>query len=364
MIKFKHGNNQDVYTDTDNRFIEWFNRETGKYVRTGILDKYGNDTNADAFIRSFPNLLDVGIMGSCAHGKSGLCVKAGVQCYQNGLGVSVPDMDYLDYQSIIQQCRGKVMQIALGGRGDPNKHKFFGDILKLTYNNGIIPNYTTSGLGLTDSEVELTKEFCGAVAVSWYRSDYTLQAIEKFVKSGVTTNIHYVLSTSSIDEAIERLQNNSFPKGVNAVIFLLHKPVGLGSKGEVLKFDNPKLKTFFNLVDHWHGSHKIGFDSCSIPGILNFTDNISLQSLDTCEGGRFSAYVTSDMIMTPCSFDQDLKYGIDLKKHTIEDAWNSEQFNMFRNKLNSSCIDCKLRLQCMGGCPLKPEIVLCEDKEK
>jgi radical SAM protein with 4Fe4S-binding SPASM domain len=364
MIKHFSGNITDVYFDVDNHFIEWFDKITGKYIRTGVYEN-GKDTGIDPFKRSMANLLDVGIMGSCQHGKSGLCIKAGVECYQNGLGVSMPDMSYKDYQNIIEQVKGKVMQIALGGRGDPNKHKFFGDILKLTYGNGIIPNYTTSGLGLTDGEIEATKRFCGAVAVSWYRSDYTLNAIERFVKAGVTTNIHYVLSNSSIQEAIERLRGDTFtfPSGVNAVIFLIHKPVGLGSQREVLKADNPLVKEFFKLVDSWDGSFKIGFESCSIPGILNFTSSIDLESLDTCEGARFSAYITSDMIMTPCSFDnQKLKYGVSLRDYSIQDAWDSEPFNQFRNKLSGSCPDCPIRSSCMGGCPLTPEIVLC-DKE-
>lgn len=364
MIRYFSGDITDTYFDVDNHFVEWFDRTTGKYIRTGIHEK-GKDTGIDPFKRSYPNLLDVGIMGSCVHGRSGLCVKAGVQCYQNGLGVSDPDMSYEDYQGIIEQVKGKVMQIAIGGRGDPNKHKFFGDILKLTYNNGIIPNYTTSGLGLTDGEVEVTKEFCGAVAVSWYRSDYTIKAIEKFIKAGVTTNIHYVLSNSSIQEAIERLRNNSFPKGVNAVIFLMHKPVGLGSQSEVLKADNPLVKEFFEIVDSWDGEFKIGFDSCSITGILNFTSNIDLDSLDTCEGARFSAYITSDMIMTPCSFDnQDLKYGVSLRDYSIQEAWNSKKFNQFRDKLTGRCTNCSIRNSCMGGCPLKPEIVLCEKENR
>jgi len=364
MIKFNSGKEQDIYTDTDNRFVEWFNRETGKYVRTGIIDAQNNDTNDDPFMRSFPNLLDVGIMGSCAHGKSGLCLAAGVECYQNGLGISMPDMSFEDYQSIIKQCRGKVMQIALGGRGDPNKHKFFGDILKLTYNNGIIPNYTTSGLGLTAIEIELTKKYCGAVAVSWYRSKYTLSAIEQFVNASCITNIHYVLGNNSIDEAIERLQTNGFPQGINAVIFLTHKPVGLGQSKNVLKANDAKVKRFFEIVDNWNGSFKIGFDSCAIPGIINYTHNIDWQSLDTCEGARFSAYITSDMIMTPCSFDQDLRYGVNLHENSIQAAWNSSQFQTFRDKLTYGCNGCSLHSVCKSGCPLKPEIVLCDRSEK
>jgi len=36
--------------------------------RSGILDKDGRDTGIDPFMASFPHLLDVGIMGHCAHG--------------------------------------------------------------------------------------------------------------------------------------------------------------------------------------------------------------------------------------------------------------------------------------------------------
>lgn len=115
---------------------------------------------------SYPELIDVGIMGSCTHGINGLCRKAGVECYQNGLGVRKPNMTLEDFTSIAEQSKGKVNQIALGGRGDPNKHEKFKQICKVCRENNIVPNYTTSGLGLTQQEVEWTKYFCGAVAVS------------------------------------------------------------------------------------------------------------------------------------------------------------------------------------------------------
>ena len=34
---------------------------------------------------------------------------------------------------------------------------------------------------------------CGAVAVSWHRSEYTLNAIKCLIKHQVKTNIHYML---------------------------------------------------------------------------------------------------------------------------------------------------------------------------
>ncbi len=41
---------------------------------------------------SFPELLDIGIMGHCIHGRQGLCMKAGVECYQNGLHANHANM--------------------------------------------------------------------------------------------------------------------------------------------------------------------------------------------------------------------------------------------------------------------------------
>lgn len=73
-------------------FVSAFDTETGAYVRTGILDESGRDTGVDPFMASFPHLIDVGVMGHCIHGKTGLCLKAGIGCYQSGPLVDEPNM--------------------------------------------------------------------------------------------------------------------------------------------------------------------------------------------------------------------------------------------------------------------------------
>ena len=72
---------------------------------------------------------------------------------------------------------------------------------------------------MTKELAQLCKEYCGAVAVSWYGGDYTVNAIELLIKAGVKTNIHYVLHNESIKEAMYRMKEGKFPKGINAVIF-------------------------------------------------------------------------------------------------------------------------------------------------
>lgn len=369
----------------DKNFISCFNQETGFYFRTGILED-GKDTGVDPFMASFPELLDVGIMGHCIHGKTGLCQKAGIGCYQDGLHSNNPNMSLEDFKKIAEQCKGKTFQFALGGCGDPDQHEHFEEILKVCKENGIVPNFTTSGFGMTKALAKLCKQYCGAVAVSWYRSPYTLKAINLLLTEKVKTNIHYVLSKSTFTEALQHLQSDvinsdlakstskddstqsysrnslQFPKGINAVIFLLHKPVGLGTKEDMITRDNKDFLNFLDLVNEREFPYKIGFDSCTVPALINL-DKVDPNCLDTCEGGRWSAYITPDMKLLPCSFDnQEQKWAVDLAQYSIAEAWESSTFNDFRNHFSHSCPDCKHRTSCMGGCPIVPEIVLCDKK--
>lgn len=361
-----------IIEDKKQHFKYGFDTETGAYIRTGILDENGKDTGVDPFMGSFPHLIDVGVMGHCIHGKTGLCVKAGIGCYQSGLLVEEPNMSLENFRWICEQCEKKCNQLALGGRGDPDQHEQFEELLKISREHNLVPNFTTSGYGMTPKLAAICKQYCGAVAVSWYRSEYTLRAIQMLLDAGVKTNIHYVLGKNSIDEAIERLKNNDFPPGINAVIFLLHKPAGQGTKENVLDFSDPRVAAFFAQVDERH-PFKVGMDSCNVPGAIQFCRYVLPESLDTCEGGRYSCYIGADMVMVPCSFDQQRRYQVVLKENggngavinTIQQAWDSEIFDAFRNRMHGACPNCEKRDYCLGGCPLMPEIVFCgSDKRK
>lgn len=344
-------------------FKSYFDKKNGLYIRSGIYVD-DNESNENPFRATFPHLIDVGIMGHCSHGLSGRCEAAGIGCYQNGRDKVLPNMTLDNFKRIAEQCKGLVDQFALGGRGDPDEHQNFEEILKVCRDNDIVPNYTTSGYNFTENKAKISKEYCGSVAVSWYRSSYTLKAIELLEVAGVRTNIHYVLGNNSIDEAINRIENHTFPR-VNAIIFLLHKPQGLGSSDNVLNPNDPRLIKFFELLTK-ETYYRFGVDSCTVPGMLNFSQKYDINSLDTCEAGRFSAYISADMKMVPCSFDTTGIYEIDLSYRSIQEAFDSKAFDSFRIKLLNSCVNCVSRVECLGGCSLMPEIVLCKrvTKEK
>jgi MoaA/NifB/PqqE/SkfB family radical SAM enzyme len=341
-------------------FKSSFNMKTGFYYRSGII-KDGKDTGKDPFMGSVPHLLDIGIMGHCQ--ARGVCKQGGIDCYQSGFIKDEPNMSIDLFTKIINQCRGMVYEIALGGRGDPNKHENFKEFMKLCRDNFIAPNYTTSGIGLTDEEVQITKEYAGAVAVSWQRQDHTINALNRFIEAGVTTNIHYVLSNKTIDELISIIKENKVPKGLNALIILNYKNIGQGDVSNVITGKESNLNELFELLDK-PLPFKIGFDSCSCQFIGNYMKNVVSQSVSSCDSGCFSAYISPSGVFCPCSFDQVQLYGVNLNEVSIEDAWDSLQLELFRKKQqygleSGKCQKCKHHIDICKPCVLVPDINIC-----
>ena len=185
----------------------------------------------------------------------------------------------------------------------------------------------------------------------------------KYCDNIYNSGLHpYVLSNATVAEAVERLERDDFPTGINAVIFLLHKPVGQGTREQVIDCSNEAFWRRVTLVDGRDHPFEIGFDSCTVPALVGKARSIDPRSLDTCEGARWSAYITPDLKMLPCSFDnQDLRWAVDLHGSSIAAAWEGPVFEGFRSRLRTACPACVVRDCCMGGCPICPEIVLCHD---
>lgn len=354
------------YKDKKYSFIELFNEENGFLLRSNIFAD-GVESDMPANRRAFPELIDIGIMGHCHAVKSGICRSAGVDCYQNALSRHRPNMLLNDYKKMLYQCKGKTFQVALGGAGDPNKHENFQEILEFTRMLNIVPNLTTSGYNLKDDEVKLIKKYCGAVAVSFYSrldqsmeetNQHTLSATNTLVGAGCKVNVHYVLSNDSLDDAITRIQNGLFPKGINAVVFLLYKPVGNGKKEKVIDCSNKKYIEFIKNIHSVNTKFNIGFDTCQSSGLLYHSKGVSVETIDSCEAARFSMYIDSDLKGFPCSFGYNQKdYHIDLKETSIKDAWNSDQFEQFRIKQHTMCKSCDTD-GCVG-CALDIGLNLC-----
>lgn len=323
-----------------------FDPATGFYLRR----EHGE---SEPFWGPLPELLDVSITNKCTKG----CP----YCYQN----SRPDGDHMpleDYRKIMEQGKKHVIQIALGG-GEPTEHPDFIELLRMTreeYN--VVPNYTTNGgTTLTDEVIEASKKYCGAVAVSWHKGPEKLEALQRFIDAGVITNVHFIVGADTIDEAIELLEKKALPKGLNAIIFLLYKPVGRAAHGSQLLLHDERVDRFLELAQETY-EFQVGFDACFASALAAHTD-VSQNCYDTCDGGRFSCYIDVDLNVSPCSFDKRRHYG-SLRENTLKEIWMGPTFAEYRERYRRACPECTQRKSCMGGCTLHPEIVLCERTER
>ncbi len=328
IIKYRPKNVKLVETD---EYAIVFNPKTGEEILTGI------NGHKDPFTLEYPSMLDIGIMGHCDNACS--------FCYQGNKWEE--NMSLEGFKLIVDQSKDYTNQIALGGRGDPNQHEHFADILEYATQNNIIPNYTTSGINLTDDQITASARFCGAVAVSMYEHDYTWKALRKLMEAGVKTNIHYVLTKNNIVDACKIIQGDDIWEGnvdldkLNAVVFLLFKPAGSGKDLDWSPTKN-QLRIFAELIKKPDTKFKIGMDSCLINKVAQARDLTKLEEMyaDTCEGGRMSCYITPDERLLPCSFGDHDKYGTDISKGNIQEVWKkAKPFNDFRYILirNQAC---------------------------
>lgn len=285
-------------------FRSTFDTVTGFAVRGELAD------GTDPIYASTPELVDCKITEVCDNGCS--------YCYMDS-SLDGHHCYLADYGMLLSQwAKMGVQQVALGG-GEPTMHPLFESIVKLTRAAGIVPNYSTNGRHLPDSILDVSRDFCGAVAVSWHDPPNAL-AVTRLIDHGVKTNIHFILSGQTVDDALILMRRlaDGFLGGLNALIFLRLKPVGRAS-GQDVNFTSPGLEVFFRDTECSH-PYKIGFDACLIPLVMEHT-SFDPMYFDYCDGGRFSCYIDAvRMEMKKCSFD--LQPGYPLATMSVQDAWD------------------------------------------
>jgi MoaA/NifB/PqqE/SkfB family radical SAM enzyme len=328
-IRYKPEKVKLVETD---EYIILFNPKTGEEILTGI------NGHADPFVLDYPSMLDIGIMGHCDNACS--------FCYQGSKYEE--NMSLAGFKQIIDQSKDYVNQVALGGRGDPNQHEWFEEIIKYCVDNNIIPNYTTSGINLHSEQIEASSVYCGAVAVSMYYKDHTWSALERLMDVDVKTNIHFVVTKNNIVEVCKLIQGVDIWEGkvdldkLNAIVFLLFKPAGSGKFLDWAPTIN-QLRIFANVIKEPDTKFKVGMDSCLINKVAQARELTKIEEMytDTCEGARMSCYITPDERLVPCSFGDHDKYGIDISKGNLKEVWwEGQPFKDFRHILMGSKACC------------------------
>jgi MoaA/NifB/PqqE/SkfB family radical SAM enzyme len=345
----------------DYNFI--FDKTNGKFAR------WGKTAEDDPISAPAPEILDLEI-------SSGGCTGACPWCYKSNPKKLVHNLTLDEFKIIFHKMPPILTQIAFGIT-DINTNPDFFDMMEYAKEHGVIPNYTTHGIGVDDGTALATSVLCGAVAVSVYAhtKQYAYDAIQKFVKAGMKqVNIHYMLSQETLNDAFNVVQDIVYDerlKGLNAIVFLQYKDKGRG-KGE-----------FHSIQDAWDYKRLIGFcemrkigygfDSCSAPLYFKAVEhkanyNSLVEFAEPCESTLFSSYINCYGEFFPCSFTENSKgWETGLNVLTCEnfakDIWNNERVVAFRNSLISSsskCINCKSQKICRS-CPIY-DVSACKDE--
>ena len=343
MLRAMDGKTRIIYHQ-EQSYYTLFNPRNGLFAR---IEDMGADEpmwSADG-----PELLDISITNFCERQCS--------FCYRGSSPRGI-HMTIQDYKGVLRQpVEAGVLQIAFGG-GNPNQHPQFIEFLRLTREAGIVPSYTSNGEGLTDDILRATMRYCGAMAISAYSPyDILENRVMRISDFGIKLNLHVILTDNTIGQATKWLVNQTdLLKNINAIIFLNYKPIRSGSNCG--KPSESEFAQFFGAIK---GSGiRIGFDSCSISGILRWLD-IPHEFVESCEAAKFSAFISEDLRMYPCSFMVNTdRYG-DLRQNSLLEIWrNNRYFQAMRNTLlRSECTSCPHFPECQGGCTFLPQINLC-----
>jgi len=124
-------------------------------------------------------------------------------CYQNSLQTLPHPTNIIEkFLSFFEPMtkNQKPFQIAFGG-GEPTTHPDFIDLIKVCFEMGIIPNYTTNGMWVNFPNKErfeiimATTHLCGGVAVSTHPhlKEYWKEAVRCYLKENIFTNLHIII---------------------------------------------------------------------------------------------------------------------------------------------------------------------------
>jgi hypothetical protein len=293
-----------------------------------------------------PEILDIEIStGNC----SGACP----WCYKSNTKGQGVNMSLETFKIILAKMPKTLTQVALG-LTDVNANPDLVPILRHCRAQGIIPNFTLTGYGLTEELAQECVGLVGAVAVSAYPHTRELcyDTIATFTRLGLEqTNMHLLYHADNIPfiyEVLDDVQYDPRLTDLNAVVLLGLKPKGRAYLAW------PMLNEDFDLLISWCFDHelRIGFDSCSAAKFQSWVNRSDLsdsrksellQSCEPCESALFSWYIDVHGRAWPCSFMEDEYFeAIDMLEveDFLDDAWFAPQTEEFRERLLSNCRKC------------------------
>lgn len=269
-------------------------------------------------------------------------------CYKNNKNIPATNMTLDTFKQILSKMPKTLTQIAFGITGVQTNPDFI-PMMKYCREQGVVPNFTLSGIDLTDELAYEIALHVGGLAVSAYQSDKSVcyNTVEKFANLGVKqTNIHIMVSKETLDfvyEVLSDIKTEKKLKGLNAIVFLAVKPKGRAANN----YHPISVEDYTKLTQYCMDNNiQFGFDSCSAIKFGKCLDKVNTKHkkqimgfVEPCESfGMFSAYINVEGKYFPCSFCEkshpDFMDGIDILNCSdfLKDVWYSKLINDWRKK--------------------------------
>ncbi len=330
-IQIDETDEMKVCTSPEYNYI--FNKRNGNFIR------WGKTRDDDPVMAPAFEILDWEISTVC-HGPyiKGKERTPCAHCYKaNGPRGIVMSLQTFKYRfDLIKKINPLLTQIALGiGSIDAIPDLF--PMMQYCRDNGIIPNITVNG-DLTLYDIKRFGNLAGAVSISNYDTPTTIEIIDICAPYIKQLNVHQVLAKETLEECYNLIDHID-PSKIHALVLLWIKPKGRASEG----YNFVTYKELHALIKYALSKGiTLGFDSCSAPYIWNFPEfKDSKESIEPCESGLFSLYLSASGYFYPCSFAEGMVHGIaiDDVKH-IDQIWHHPDIEVFRRVLQSSNRNC------------------------
>jgi hypothetical protein len=127
-------------------------------------------------------------------------------------------------------------QIAIGGAGESTIHPDWVNFVKEVNSLGIMPNYTTNGMHLSEEVLQATEAYCGGVAVSYHPHIPLVfaKAIRTLSEIKTRLNVHVILGDEESFAALQSIYYTYADK-LDYIVVLPYQAAGRGKAIETKK---------------------------------------------------------------------------------------------------------------------------------
>lgn len=165
------------------------------------------------------------------------CFAACSYCYTSAKSTGI------NFESIVEKSNNvwgirsqndRPFQIAIGGAGESTIHPDWVEFVKTVSSFGIVPNYTTNGMHLSEKLLEATEEYCGGVAVSYHPHIQKVfdTSLNKLSEIKTMLNVHLIIGDEkSLIDAKNIFERWKYK--VKYFVMLPYQAVGRGKEIEV-----------------------------------------------------------------------------------------------------------------------------------